>query len=549
MKRQIQVFLFILYGIALPLFMLGGYAPFANAAALQNQGAIDAFYLNRDGEPLWFNSTRLNQAGKDALEVLEQSWMNGLNPETYHAQQVRGLFDFNRRLDEDETLLAELLLTDGVVRYLRDVSGMRIDARDMGLRSKHWRQQMSVEEALSYLSANLLTKRDMKAFMLSQEPQGATYQTLKSTLVELVEGIEKDQGAYNITRLSFNVLVRPGRGYTDIPKLRLRMGLDDVAAEYRYTYDPELVNAVMQFQASKGLKADGLIGRQTLYVLNQTPQDKIRQVIANMERLRWVADEKPSRFIVVNIPSATLWAVDDGDVRFEMPVVVGRKKRQTNSFVTEIHGVRFNPTWTVPPTIKEQDILPELIKDPSYLADKGMELYDGYGKDAPTIDPAVVDWASVTEDDLKMLRMVQIPGEHNPLGFVRILMPNEHNIYLHDTNHRELFARTNRAKSSGCIRLQAPEKVAAFVLESRKGWTADKMRKILDKKKLRDIYTSERMAVYILYYTVWLGNERQIVYGTDLYDRDKKLLQLLEKLDGLPVLGKYDNMVVNIVKK
>ncbi len=545
MRHPIQVFLFILYGTVLPLLMLGGYVPCANAATLQNQGAIDAFYLNRGGEPLWFNSTRLNQAGKDALEVLEQSWMNGLNPETYHAQQVRGLFDFNRRLDEDETLLAEILLTDGVVRYLRDVSGMRIDARDMGLRSKHWRQQMSAEEALSYLS----TKRDMKAFMLSQEPQGATYKTLKATLVELVEDIEKDQGAYNTTRLSFNVLVRPGRGYADIPKLRQRMGLDDVAVEYRYTYDPELVDAVMQFQASKGLKADGLIGRQTLYVLNQTPQDKIRQVIANMERLRWVADEKPPRFIVVNIPSATLWAVDNGAVRFEMPVIVGRKKRQTNSFVTEIHGVRFNPTWTVPPTIKEQDILPELIKDPSYLADKGMELYDGYGRDAPTIDPAVIDWASVTEDELKMLRMVQIPGEHNPLGFVRILMPNEHNIYLHDTNHRELFARTNRAKSSGCIRLQSPEKVAAFVLESRKGWTADKMRKILDKKKLRDIYTSERMAVYILYYTVWLGNERQIVYGTDLYDRDKKLLQLLEKLDGLPVLGKYDNMVVDIVQK
>lgn len=547
MKRQTQFFLFIVYGV-FSLLMLGETVSIANAATLQNQKAIDTFYLNRGGDPLWFNSARLNRAGKDVLDVLENSWMNGLNPKQYHAQQIRELFGFGRRLDEEETLLAEILLTDGYIHYLRDVSGMRIDARDMGLNSKHWRQQMSAEEALSYLSVNVSTRHDMKAFMLLQEPQSATYQMLKATLVELVENRANDPDAYKVTRLSFDALVRPGRGYNDIPKLRLRLGVDDVAAE-RYIYDPELVNAVMQFQASEGLKVDGLIGSQTLYVLNQTSQDKIRQIIANMERLRWVSDEKPSRFIVVNIPSATLWAVDDGAVRFEMPVVVGRKKRQTNSFVTEIHGVRFNPTWTVPPTIKEEDILPELIKDPTYLADKGMELYDGYGKDAPTIDPSVIDWDSVTEDELKTLRMVQIPGEHNPLGYIRILMPNEHNIYLHDTNHRELFALTNRAKSSGCIRLQAPEKVAAFVLESRKGWTADKMRQILDKKKLRDIYTSERMAVYILYYTVWLGNERQIVYGTDLYDRDKKLLQLLEKLDGLPVLGEYDNNVVNIVQK
>ncbi|PCJ99857.1 MAG: murein L,D-transpeptidase [Zetaproteobacteria bacterium] len=544
MKYQIRFFLCILYGIACFSFMLGGGMSVANAATLQNQDVIDSFYLNREGEPLWLNRLRLNQAGKDMLRVLEHSWMNGLNPQTYHVKQVQGILDmdYGRRLNDDDALLVEVLLTDGYIRYIRDLSGMRIDARDVGLRSTHWRQRISAQEALSFL----LVKRDVKDFLLSQEPQGATYKKLKATLVELVEDAKAGQSVYQSTPLSFDYLVRPGREYNDIPKLRLRFDLGDVAPENRYIYDSELVGAVMAFQVKKGLKADGLIGQQTLYVLNQTSQDKIRQVIVNMERLRWVADEKPSRFIVVNIPSATLWAIDDGRVRFEMPVVVGRKKRQTNSFVTQIHGVRFNPTWTVPPTIKEEDILPELLKNTNYLADKGMELYDGYGKDAPTIDPAVVDWASVTEDELHTLRMVQIPGPHNPLGFVRILMPNEHNIYLHDTNHRELFSRTDRAKSSGCIRLKSPEKVAAFVLEKRKGWNGDKMRQILDKKELRDIYTPERMTVYILYYTVWLGEENQVVYGNDLYDRDKKMLQLLEKLDGLPLLGENDSRVVNI---
>lgn len=544
MKLKIQLSLFLVYG-ALSMFILMASVSVANAVTLQNQKEIDSFYLNREGEPFWFGRSRLNQSGKDVLDVLENSWMNGLNPKSYHVDIVQELFDTNRRLDDDQRLFVEILLTDGYIEYIRDLSGMRINARSIDLNPKHWRQRISAADALSYLSI----KPDVKNLLLAQEPQGTTYKMLKRELVELVEDINDENGAYSYPILSFGTLVRPDRKYRDIPNLRVRLGLGAIDSEYSNIYDPELVSAVMDFQTSKGLKADGLIGKQTLYVLNQTPYDKVNQIIANMERLRWVSDEKPSRFIVVNIPSAMLWAVEDGGVRFEMPVVVGRKKRPTNSFVTQIHGVRFNPTWTVPPTIKEEDILPELIKDPSYLADKGMELYDGYGNDAPTIDPAVVDWSSVTEGDLKMFRMVQVPGKHNPLGFVRILMPNEHNIYLHDTNHRELFARTNRAKSSGCVRLSSPKKVAEFVLEGRKGWTTSKMNKILDNKKIRDIYTSERMPVYILYYTAWLGGNSQIVYGNDLYGRDKRLLQLLEKLDGLPVLGKYTDNVMSIVQR
>ncbi len=266
-----------------------------------------------------------------------------------------------------------------------------------------------------------------------------------------------------------------------------------------------------------------------------------------MERLRWVADEKPNRFIVVNIPSATLWAIEEGQVAFEMPVVIGRKKRETLSFVTTIHGVRFNPTWTVPPTIKKEDIVPQLIENPGYLADKGMELYDGYGKDAPTLDPSVVDWANITESEMKGLRMVQIPGAHNPLGRIRVLMPNSHNIYLHDTNDKSLFWRADRAKSSGCVRLKDPEKVAEFVMKAKNSWNEKSLKKMLDKPKTSDIYTSERMPVYLLYYTTWIGDKGQIVYGYDVYDKDRELLQLIEKLDGIPFIRDNNSKVVQIV--
>ena len=133
--------------------------------------------------------------------------------------------------------------------------------------------------------------------------------------------------------------------------------------------------------------------------------------------------------------------------------------------------------------------------------------------------------------------MVQGPGANNPLGSIRVLMPNPHNIYLHDTNHKSLFARTNRAQSSGCVRMKNPEKVADFIMKAKPNWSKQKMEDILNKGEMKDIYTSEKMPVYILYQTVWIGSENQIVYGNDIYSYDKKLLQLLEKLDEIPKIS------------
>ncbi len=515
----------------------------ASAKPLQNQGAIDAFYLEREGKPVWLDDTRIGKRGKRLLDILKKSWQNGLNPNSYNVAGIESILDqagWRGRLDDVLALQLELLLTDSYVEYARDLSGMRIRARDLELNHRHWRKRMSAETALSLLTDGV---RSTERFLRLLEPQTATYKRLKQELVALVEQDER----LDPEPLRFKGLLRPGRGDSNVPKLRERFGLHGVAEEMRYTYDPILVDAVKAFQADKGLKPDGVIGKQTLHILNQGRTDKIRQLIANMERLRWVPDEKPDRFIIVNIPAARLWAVENGKVQFEMPVVVGRKKRPTLSFITQIHGVRFNPTWTIPPTILEEDLLPKLQEDPQYLTNKGIELYDGYEKDSPTLDPTVVDWASVTEEEWSQFKMVQVPGSHNPLGRVRVLMPNSHNIYLHDTYDRSLFHRSDRARSSGCVRMQDPERVAMFALEKRKNWSEKRMKDVLKTGKLKDIYTSERMPVYLMYYTVWIGDNNQIVYGQDIYGDNKKLLYLLEKLDGFAILSDPKTVLVHNV--
>lgn len=501
-----------------------------NASPVSEDAAIDAFYAARGGEPFWLSSgVSPNKNAKELLAIIEQSWANGLNPNTYGYEEIRSITEGSGRggkIAEQDRLRFELLLTDAFVGYVRDLSGMRIRARDLGLDTSHWRQRMPAQEAL-YLLQN--HQGDMDEFLLGREPQVKSYQMLKDELVRLLQ----EEKEVNVPEelLSFKGTVKPGQGATDIPKLRARLGLEEIIGAAKYTYDNDLAAAVIKFQKEKGLKADGIIGQQTLDTLNLTREEKIKRLIVNLERLRWIPEQKPARFMVVNIPSSTLWGIDNGQTAFEMPVVVGRKKRETPSFVTQIEGVRFNPTWTVPPTIKTEDIVPQLQEDPNYFADKGMELFQTQNGETVTVDPQTVDWTSITKKDLANMRMVQTAGDHNPLGRIRVLMPNRHNVYLHDTNHPELFERVNRAQSSGCVRMKYPEKAAQFILSGVEGWSDQKMASVLKSGKTKDYMIKSKIPVYLLYQTIWIGEQDQIVYGNDIYGDDKKLFQILQKLN------------------
>ncbi|MGN7438299.1 MAG: L,D-transpeptidase family protein [Alcanivorax sp.] len=500
------------------------------ARSIHAQTVIDTYYMTRQGEPLWLSGKRLSRAGKTVLKTLEGAWSHGLNPELYYVSDIEYILESDYANDPELLLKLELLVTSGLVRYIQDLSGMRVDAHALQLRPKDWNMRISAQDALSMIPENA---EGIQEFLDGLGPQTATYQRLKEELKRFAS--KDDEQA--VEPIDFNATLYPGRGHENIPKLRERFGLQGNDTEARYTYDEALVNAIKEFQADHDLKPDGIIGNKTIFVLNQGKADKIKQIILNMERLRWVPDEKPDRFIVVNIPNAQLWAIENGEIAFSMPVVVGRKKRPTLSFVTEVHGVRFNPTWSVPPTVKKEDIWPKLKENAAYLSDKGMELRDGYQQASLTLDPQSIDWQGISEDELIALNMVQIPGDHNPLGRIRVLMPNEHNIYLHDTNDKGLFYKSDRALSSGCVRMKYPEKVANFVLRDVGSWDTTKADALIAAGETKEIYTrAPYITVYLLYYTTWINSDNKVVYGQDIYDWDQLLLQELEKLDGVPIM-------------
>jgi len=474
--------------------------------------AIQAAYQERGMRPLWIRGQgQFQPRAQAALNILEESWTQGLNPEKYHVAQIRSMMADPASV---QSVDLDMLLTDGIVRYSRDLTGMRARNK-IADQASFWRQPMPADVIL----AQLASSADPIKTLHSMEPTGRLYTALRAELIALSK---QDLGQNNPIRISKPI--KPGKEDNAIPAIRQRLNIP-YSGSTPAMYDDELAARVMTLQRQYGLEDNGIITPAVMSIINMSTHDKMMQIIANMERLRWLDQDRPDRYVLVNIPSASLWAVDKGQVALEMPVIVGKTARPTFSFKTEITGVRFNPNWTVPPTIKQTDFLPMLQEDPYVLSKRGIELhYDG-----KTIDPGKVDWTNVSARGLSNLKMIQDPGDDNPLGKVRVIMENPYNIYLHDTNHRDLFTQKDRTLSSGCIRVSQPEKLADFILSHNDKWSWNGMISMIDSGKMRDVKVQENIPVYITYQTIWLDSEGRLVYGRDVYGQDKKLGQMLEQ--------------------
>lgn len=500
---------------------------------LHHKSALQTFYQGRQNQPYWMSETTVYSRAESMYKAIDEAWTHGLNPHNYHYIEIYRLM--GEEDDPKSRTKLELLLSDAFISYTRDLSGMRVDGRPMNLDNDNWRPQIDAHNAVQYL---ISLGGDFDAILNAVEPQGQTYKALRRELIRLVNEGESEKE--DLLPITFEGVLRPGWGHAVIPKIRAYLEMPRLERN-NTTYDDNLAAAVIRFQKNNNLEPDGVIGSSTLEAMNRTNLRKINQIIANLERLRWVNTDRGDKFVIVNIPSATLWAIENGKVAFEMPVIVGTPVRATLSFNAVINGVRLNPDWTVPPTIKKFDILPKVKEDPSYFSDKGMELIRGYGSDATTLDPHSIDWDNLSSSELHSIRMVQTPGDHNPLGRYRILMPNRHNIYLHDTNHPELFGKNERALSSGCIRMKYPRQMTEFLLEDAAGvWDDERINGVLETYKKTDIDLQRSIPVSILYYTVWLDGNGQVVYGNDIYGKDAKLMELLSNIDGtfIPVHNK-----------
>jgi len=324
--------------------------------------------------------------------------------------------------------------------------------------------------------------------------------------------------------------LEPGSFYPEATRLaRLLRRLGDLPTGVVVAgnvYQGALVDAVRRFQLRHGLDPDGRIGPATYRCLNTPIEQRVRQLALTLERYRWV----PHRFdrppVVVNIPEFRLRALDDSyRVELEMKIVVGRAYRhQTPVFAREMKFVIFRPYWEVPPSIQRAELVPRVARDRSYLARNGYEIVTAAGgvvkRDAP-------DDGTLRQLRAGKARIRQIPGPGNSLGLVKFLFPNEYNVYIHGTPATELFARLRRDFSHGCIRLEKPEALAAWVLRDKPGWDSQRIAESMHGERTIQVNLDNPIPVLIVYATAIVLENGEVHFFDDFYGHDAALEKVL----------------------
>ena len=280
-------------------------------------------------------------------------------------------------------------------------------------------------------------------------------------------------------------------------------------------FDRGFQEGLARFQIRNGLKVSGFVDSRTLAALNVTAEERLQQLEANLARVRSLLGiVKAPRYVLVNVPAYTLQAVEQGQLALESKVVVGKPGRATPVVSAKIVEVNFFPTWTVPESIIKADLIPKIRKDPSYFYNEHFSVMRTW-KGQP-LNPAAVDWNA---PEVMSYKFVQDPGPHNALGLVRINMPNQHTVYLHDTPLKQLFNQSGRAFSSGCVRVERVFDVVAWLLAPQK-WTPDRVQATQDGGRKLDVKLSKPVPVHFVYLTAFVSSTGVVQFRPDIYGKD-----------------------------
>lgn len=489
------------------------------AGSIAARTLVASLYERRGFAPLWSEPAR----ARSLLEAIEASATHGLDPRDYHAERFAAPAA-PEGSDADRVRAAaqrELLATDALVRLAYHLYFGKADPRSISGAWNFARTFDGVDPAAAV--AELLAARDPAAALEGLAPKLPVYRELRNALARL-RAVERAGGWPQIAP---GAKLEPGATGTRVAQLRARLqaGGDLAEGDAPHVFDATLEAAVRRFQSRHGLEADGIVGRATLAALNAGVAERIAQVRANLERLRWVARELAGDYLLVDIAgfSAQLWRNDA--LVWSARVVVGKPFRTTPEFRARMKYLVLNPEWNVPPTILREDVLPKVIANPAYLERHQMRVLDAGGQ---RIDPAAIDWSQYrTNPRAFPYQIVQAPGGDNPLGAIKFMFPNEHSVYLHDTPARALFERTARAFSSGCIRVERPLELARLLLDDPVRWSDDRLREAVASGRTQTVPVRLTVPVLLLYFTATVDADGTLRFRPDLYGRDKAIVAAL----------------------
>ncbi len=505
--------------------------------ALQNNGKIDdtivlnrpdivtAWYNDREGERLWSKDKEWLPRADSMAGFIQRSEIYGLFPEDYHSSDISAIFeklkDSAAMMDAALWARGELMLSDAFSTMARHLKLGRIPMDSISLRKD------TVMDMAGFvrLRDSLVDLNNPRELLERLEPVNERYRALRASLPAFLDSMDRKVYTYiDFPKTDSAVFVKQLQN-------RLFEG-HYISFNDRMPDSTELATAIKKAQVARGLTVDGKAGPALVGSLNNTGMEKLRRIAINLDRFKQLPDSLPISYIWVNIPAFKMQIWDSGIVELESKVIVGQPKTRTpvlNSAVTNM--VTF-PQWTVPYSIIFKEMLPKIQKNVEYLDEQNLMVVD---HNDSVIDPATIDWSKLNKKKFPYL-IRQRQGDDNSLGVMKFNFSNKYDVYMHDTNARSMFARSNRALSHGCVRVQKWDSLSHYlVTREPKPIAEDSLKAWLQRQEKHYINLKQKVPVYLRYYTCEVRDDGKIQFYDDIYGEDKVLRQryFVKKVENL----------------
>ncbi|MGH6824961.1 L,D-transpeptidase family protein [Methyloceanibacter sp.] len=499
-------------------------AKFTNASETRKneQGALVEYYSVAENRLLWVGEQGLNDRAKSVMEEIGKADEYGLRPADYPLPKAG-----DETPDAKWLADAEIKISFAVLGYARDARGGRIDPLRL---SPNLDPTLALPDPMEVIES-IAFRSDPASYLRSFQPDQPQFEALRQALIA-ARGGNPDK---DVVRIPDGPTLELGVDHEQVALLRKRLNVAVEDGGKETVFDASVHAAVQRFQEDHGVLPDGAVGPGTRRLLNQQHHEaanpgQVRLILLNMERWRWLPHDLGSFYVNVNIPEFTVRVMGDGKAVHTARVVVGKPDKQTPIISKEMQEIVFNPYWNVPNSIKTEEIRPFLVEEGGWFGGGGwntavLERHNlRINIGGREVDPSRIDWNHI---DIRSLNIYQPPGPDNVLGTVKFVFPNSHDVYMHDTTQKALFAKTVRAESHGCMRVQNPDQLALTLLKEDQGWSAGRVASAIQGGPDQHIALKEKIPVYITYFTLRVNDDGSISTFGDIYGHDSRMAAAL----------------------